>query len=592
MTYESTYKTASTLLDTFTLPGGETVSYTYDSFDRLSHSTLPTSMVDYGYESDSTTKETSNRVSSYLFWARFPESGMSSYQYTIGYTYDANGNITEIKKNNSSHLLYEYDSLGQLTRESSYATLNYDRYTYDDAGNRLSKNTYYWSGTLKSGETYGYTNSTWGDLLTNYNGTTITYDASGNPTKWKNASNLYWKGGRLTLVSLEGTNANEVSFSYNSAGIRTKKHFAGGAGMVPYYTDVYTVDGSRILSEVRTDDQLYTVVRTLYYIYDASGSVIGMEYNGAKYWYDKNLQGDIVGIRNASGTLVAQYVYDAWGKILQITDKDGNDVSGSLNHIANINPFRYRGYYYDVESGFYYVSSRYYDPEVGRFISPEPNVAFGEFDEGAGLLGYNVYAYCANNPVMYKDETGESITLACVLIFGGVGLLAGGHYAAKASKARLGYVNGWWVLGGMVVGGGVGALLGWGVGSAATAIGVKLAAGSGGTLGTVIYSSWQKAEQALRSAYHGIVKTFSTPWGNRIVDSYSSNKIIREAKYGYQSLSQFIQKEINKDAWLLQNKQVKAVEWHFYWSSISNSGGPSGPLLKELARRGIKVIFH
>ena len=81
--------------------------------------------------------------------------------------------------------------------------------------------------------------------------------------------------------------------------------------MVPYYTDVYTVDGSRILSEVRTDDQLYTVVRTLYYIYDASGSVIGMEYNGAKYWYDKNLQGDIVGIRNSAGTLVAQYVYDA-----------------------------------------------------------------------------------------------------------------------------------------------------------------------------------------------------------------------------------------------------------------------------------------
>ena len=132
---------------------------------------------------------------------------------------------------------------------------------------------------------------------------------------WKDASNLYWKGGRLTLVSLEGTNANEVSFSYNSAGIRTKKHFAGGAGMVPYYTDVDTVDGSRILSEVRTDDQLYTVVRTLYYIYDASGSVIGMEYNGAKYWYDKNLQGDIVGIRNSAGTLVAQYVYDAWGRI-------------------------------------------------------------------------------------------------------------------------------------------------------------------------------------------------------------------------------------------------------------------------------------
>ncbi len=174
--------------------------------------------------------------------------------------------------------------------------------------------------------------------------------------------------------------------------------------MVPYYTDVYTVDGSRILSEVRTDDQLYTVVRTLYYIYDASGSVIGMEYNGAKYWYDKNLQGDIVGIRNASGTLVAQYVYDAWGKNLQITDKDGNDVSGNPDHIANINPFRYRGYYYDVETGWYYLNARYYDPNVGRFLSPDTILG-----ANGGLQGYNLFAYCNNNPVMFADATGYAL---------------------------------------------------------------------------------------------------------------------------------------------------------------------------------------
>ena len=299
-----------------------------------------------------------------------------------------------------------------------------------------------------------------------------------------------------------------------------------------------------------------------------------------------------MGIRNASGTLVAQYEYDAWGKHIRITDGSGNDVSDNPNHIANINPFRYRGYYFDVETGWYYLNARYYDPNAGRFLSPEPNIYVGKFDENAGLIRYNVYAYCANNPVMYKDESGEGLILACVLIFGGIGLLTGGHIAAKQSKAKLGYVNGWWVLGGMVVGGGAGALFGWGVGSAAAAIGAKLAVGSGGTLGTVIYSSWQKAEQALRNTYNGVVKILKTPWGNRVVDSYSSNRIIREAKYGYQSLTKFIQNEINKDAWLLQNKKVKAVEWHFYWSNTSNSGGPSGPLLKELTRRGIKVIFH
>jgi len=311
---------------------------------------------------------------------------------------------------------------------------------------------------------------------------------------------------------------------------------------------------------------------------------MAVNFNGTNYYYLVNLQGDVMGIVDSTGNIVVNYTYDAWGNRLSVT----GSMAATL---GTLNPLRYRGYVYDQETGFYYVSSRYYDPEIGRWISPEPNVYYGEFDEAAGLLGYNVYAYCANNPVMFKDETGESITLACVLIFGGIGLLAGGHFAAKASKAKLGYVNGWWVLGGMVVGGGVGALLGWGVGSAATAIGAKLAAGSSGTLGKVIYSSWQSAEKALRTAYKGAKATFNTPWGKRIIDSYSKN-VIREAKYGYQGLSKFIQQEINKDVWILKNTSVKSIEWHFYWSSVSNSGGPSGPLLKELARYGIKVIFH
>ena len=353
MTYESTYKTASTLLDSFTLPGGETASYSYDNFERTSSALYPTSMLNYSYETDSTTKETSNRVSSYLFWARFPESGMSSYQYTIGYTYDANGNITEIKRNNSSYLLYEYDSLGQLTRESSYLTLNYDRYTYDDAGNRLSKNTYYWSGTLKSSETYGYTNSTWGDLLTNYNGTAITYDASGNPLNWKDASNLYWTGNRLTEITLSNATASSAYkalwMQYDANGIRTSKQYVEHVADASSYTVTYTTDGTKILSEQRTG----TNPHTIYYVYDANGSVVGMKYNGAQYWYHKNIQGDVLGIMNANGVEVVSYAYDAWGKVLS--------VSGSLSStVGAVNPFRYRGYYYDVETGFYYVSSRYY----------------------------------------------------------------------------------------------------------------------------------------------------------------------------------------------------------------------------------------
>ena len=109
-----------------------------------------------------------------------------------------------------------------------------------------------------------------------------------------------------------------MRYEYNADGIRTLKnriyHVEGAS-----YIDYYTVDGTKILSEKRMNNNV--VLRTLYYIYDASGSAIGMEYNGAKYWYDKNLQGDIVGIRNSTGTPVAKYVYDAWGKNLQVTDE-------------------------------------------------------------------------------------------------------------------------------------------------------------------------------------------------------------------------------------------------------------------------------
>ena len=425
--------------------------------------------------------------------------------------------------------------------------------------------------------------------MTSYDGQSITYDAIGNPLSYYNGQRytMTWSNGRQLDQTKIGKET--INYTYDADGQRRSKTRSG------YYTDEYVYYGTQLSTLIRNG---VGYKHSLTFIYDDAGQALGFYYDtnlndsnpGTKYYYVCNAQGDVLQLRDHTNAPVANYYYDAWGKLLGITDANGNAIT-AFNSVAVLNPIRYRGYFYDTETGFYYLNSRYYDPQIGRWISPEPNVDQGGFDSGAGFLGYNVYAYCANNPIMFKDETGESITLACVLIFGGIGLLTGGHFAAKASKAKLGYVNGWWVLGGMVVGGGVGALLGWGVGSAATAIGVKLAAGSSGTLGKVIYSSWQSAENALRTAYNGAKVTFNTPWGKRIIDSYSKN-VIREAKYGYQGLSKFIQQEINKDVWILKNTSVKSIEWHFYWSTASNSGGASGPLLKELARYGIKVIFH
>ena len=97
------------------------------------------------------------------------------------------------------------------------------------------------------------------------------------------------------------------------------------------------------------------------FTYDETG-ISGAEYNGTKYSYVKNLQGDVIAIINARGGTVVEYKYDAWGNILSVT--------GSMaSTLGAVNPFRYRGYYYDTESGFYYLQSRYYDPQVGRFLN-------------------------------------------------------------------------------------------------------------------------------------------------------------------------------------------------------------------------------
>ena len=163
--------------------------------------------------------------------------------------------------------------------------------------------------------------------------------------------------------------------------------------------------------------------------------MIGFEHNGTKYWYDKNLQGDITAIRNASGTLVAQYEYDAWGNHRQITDGSGNDVSDNPNHIANINPFRYRGYYFDVETGWYYLNARYYDPNVGRFLSPDlPDTLSADFENFAQ---YNLYTYCFNNPVNMADDLGywpDWLTGALNVVSGALQMAAG---------AVLGVTTGW-----------------------------------------------------------------------------------------------------------------------------------------------------
>ena len=180
------------------------------------------------------------------------------------------------------------------------------------------------------------------------------------------------------------------TYTYNADGIRTSKTVNG-------VEHIYHLSGTQILDEEWIDGNTRHL---MVYVYDASGQPIGIShytYNGTivsenYYLLVSNIQGDIIGIYDSTGTRVVTYVYDAWGRMLSTTGTGANTI-------GVYNPFRYRGYYYDTETSLYYLNSRYYDPNVGRFLNAD-----GQLNDG--VLGYNLFAYCENNPVTRVDPTG------------------------------------------------------------------------------------------------------------------------------------------------------------------------------------------
>ena len=232
--------------------------------------------------------------------------------------------------------------------------------------------------------------------MTSYWGNSITYDAIGNPLSWGDYGVLTWQGRRLASIS--GEEGTDYTYTYNDEGIRTGKTVNG-------VEHIYHLSGTQILSEEWTENG---VQHLLIYIYDASGAPIGMAYRASTYvsgafdfyLFAKNVQGDILYIYNTSGTRLVTYTYDAWGNV---TTSYSN---GGASTAARYNPFRYRGYYYDTETGFYYLNSRYYDPAVGRFLNAD-----GYINANGDLIGYNMFAYCGNNSVNMVDDDGTSALL-------------------------------------------------------------------------------------------------------------------------------------------------------------------------------------
>ena len=317
------------------------------------------------------------------------------------YTYDNVGNILTEKVWTSDDTKpvqesYTYDAKNQLVRHDSATLKATYTYAYDAGGNITEKRTYaYTTGDL-TGKTatktvkYDYGNSAWGDELTSYNGESIVYDKIGNPTSYRGWG-MTWQGRQLTKAVKDKT----VTFTYDSEGIRTSK--SDGTN-----TTKYLLNGTQILAQK-------TGSTTLSFFYDQQGNRVGMaDGKNNFYYYIYNVQGDVIALADAStGKLAATYTYDAWGKIVKINGQNPEDVAST--NIANINPFRYRGYYYDTETGLYYLQSRYYDPDTGRFINAD--AAIGQI---GNVQGNNMFAYCFNNPVNMSDSTGNWSKLSTV----------------------------------------------------------------------------------------------------------------------------------------------------------------------------------
>ena len=369
------------------------VKYEYDPLCRLTQSSVGTSL---NYKTTYRYVENPDKTTTTLL------AGIKNGSAAeITYTYDNTGNITQIKEGATLKKSYEYDALGQLIRENDADANKTYTYTYDNAGNILTKSTYAYTtgtlGTVQQCTVYGY-DATFKDLLVStktYSGDPATApltsqkvfvtDTIGNPTTYGGMTLTWQMGRRLATISGSGVS---VSYSYNDAGIRTSKTVGG-------VTTSYVLSGTSILKQTKGAE-------VIEFFYDTKGEAFGFTLNGTEYWYVRNGQRDIIGIVNNAGTVVVSYTYDAWGNPIATT--------GSLAAtVGAANPLRYRGYYYDVETGWYYLNSRYYDPAIGRFINADVYVSTGQ-----GVLGTNMFAYCLNNPANRSDSNGNK-SIKCVV---------------------------------------------------------------------------------------------------------------------------------------------------------------------------------
>ena len=355
-----------------------TITPEWDGCDRFCKSTVKTldltlteSMT---YYKQGTHETTLPKTYSYSFTKG---SSVSRSGY-ISLSYDPCENISSITYDGST-TAYTYDSLGRLEKEVNGQLGHTYTFTYDHNGNIMSKK------VDNTTIVYAYN----GDKLTSYNGQNCVYDAIGNPTIYRGKTATWTRGRKLTAY--DGN-----TFSYDATGRRLTKN------SIKFYYD--------------SEGSLLKQSNGLEFFYGADG-LVAIKYGDLPYLCRKDMLGNILALLDSSGNIVVQYKYDAWGNHT-VTDANGDAITDA-DHIGNLNPFRYRGYYFDRETGFYFLQSRYYDPEVGRFL----NMDSIEYADPESVNGINLYSYCINDPVNYIDPFGTFVISGSLMFLGGLALL-------------------------------------------------------------------------------------------------------------------------------------------------------------------------
>ena len=377
--YSTKALTTTENTDMYNKGRGNGVKYLYDSLGRLKDRTIstgtlsnPSLKTSYEYQAG---KVVAGKTSTTTQVKSIDNDGKK-----IEYTYDKNGNIETITEN-SKEIKYYYNELNELIQEDNQVLDKTITYSYDVGGNIINKIEYPYTTGTPAGATktspYAYDDANWKDKLTSFEGKEIIYDAIGNPLNY-NLDTFTWEQGRQ-LAGKTG-NGKDVTYKYNDSGIRTQKTVNG-------IKTNYHLVGDKVTYEENGTDKIY-------YTYDSSEHLVSMNLNGVEYYYITNAQGDIIGLKDKTGTQVVSYAYDSWGKLISTT--------GSLASTVGVkNPYLYRGYRYDTETGLYYLQSRYYNADWGRFINAD-----GLIGQTGALLGHNLFSYSNNNPVNMSDPSG------------------------------------------------------------------------------------------------------------------------------------------------------------------------------------------